>query len=136
MAIGWAAALKLIPWSDVLSNAPMVADGAKRLWSTVAKKPTSSQGETEGFAPAGASESQVHDRTHARLVALEAAIADLHSQMVASSGLIQALADQNAQLIARVDADRARVRRLVIVGWLFAISAIGCFAFLFLNRAN
>ena len=129
MAIGWAAALKLIPWSDVLSNAPMVADGAKRLWSTVAKKPTSSQGETEGFAPAGASESQVHDRTHARLVALEAAIADLHSQMVASSGLIQALADQNAQLIARV-------RRLVIMDWLFAISAIGCFAFLFLNRAN
>ena len=101
MAIGWAAALKLIPWSEVISNAPMVADGAKRLWSTVAKKPATSTADDEGSAPAGASESQVHDRINARLVELEAAIADLHAQMVASSGLIQALADQNAQLIAR-----------------------------------
>ena len=136
MAIGWAAALKLIPWSEVISNAPMVADGAKRLWSTVAKKPASSQADTEVSAPASALESQIDIRTNARLVVLEAAIADLHAQMVASSGLIQALADQNTQLIARVEANRARVRRLVIGGWLFAVAAVGCIVFLSFNRVS
>ena len=136
MAIGWAAALKLIPWSEVISNAPMVADGAKRLWSTVAKKPATSQADTDGSGPAGAADSQIDIRTNARLVVLEAAIADLHTQMVASSGLIQALADQNTQLIARVEANRARVRRLVIVGWLLAIAAAGCFVFILVTRVS
>ena len=42
-------------------------------------------------------------------MALEAAVADLHSQMLASSELIRELADQNAQLIQRIEINRVRV---------------------------
>jgi hypothetical protein len=37
------------------------------------------------------------------------AVADLHQQMLASSELIQALADQNTQLIRRVEVNRVRL---------------------------
>ena len=29
MAIGWLTILKTVPWTEVISNAPKVADGAK-----------------------------------------------------------------------------------------------------------
>ena len=32
MAAGWITALKLIPWDDVVANAPAVLRGAKKLW--------------------------------------------------------------------------------------------------------
>ena len=38
MAIGWLAVLKMVPWSDVIENAPKVASGAKKLWNSVGKK--------------------------------------------------------------------------------------------------
>jgi hypothetical protein len=37
MAIGWLAVLQLVPWSDVISNAPKIAEGAKKLWIRWAK---------------------------------------------------------------------------------------------------
>ncbi len=42
-------------------------------------------------------------------MALEAAVADLHGQMLASSELIRELADQDAQLIQRIETNRVRV---------------------------
>lgn len=136
MAISWLAALKLIPWSDVISNAPMVADGAKKLWSTVAKKPASPQLATAGSPFAASTEAQAINAMEARVAALESAISDLHTQMVASSELIQALAEQNSQLIVRVETNRARVLWLAIIGLVTAISAIGCLVFLFMSRAS
>jgi hypothetical protein len=53
----------------------------------------------------------------AQVVALEAAVADLHSQLLASSELIKALAEQNALLIARAEAMRVRLR------WMLAATA-------------
>lgn len=136
MAISWLAALKLIPWSDVIGNAPMVADGAKKLWSTVAKKPASPQLATAGSPSAASTEAQAINAMEARVAALESAISDLHTQMVASSELIQALAEQNSQLIVRVETHRARVLWLAIIGLVTAISVIGCLAFLFVSRAS
>ena len=136
MAISWLAALKLIPWSDVIGNAPMVADGAKKLWSTVAKKPASPQLATAGSPSAASTEAQAINAMEARVAALESAISDLHTQMVASSELIQALAEQNSQLIVRVETNRARVLWLAIIGLVTAISVIGCLAFLFVSRAS
>lgn len=39
MAAGWLTVLKMVPWGDVIENAPKVAQGAKKLWSSVGKKP-------------------------------------------------------------------------------------------------
>lgn len=53
-----------------------------------------------------------------RIQELEVAAADLQGQMIASSGLIKALAEQNTQLILRIETLRIRM------GWLAAALAM------------
>ena len=108
MAIGWLSVLKAVPWAEVITNAPKVADGAKKLWNSVGKKPPPAA----GAAPP--SEPGVHTPTEleARLAAIEVATSDLHAQMLASSEVIKSLAEQNAQLIRGVEAIRIRARWL------------------------
>jgi len=48
----------------------------------------------------------------------------LHSQMLASSELIKALAEQNAQLIQRIENNRVRLLWLSAVTALVAIAAL------------
>lgn len=114
MAIGWLTVLKLVPWGDVIENAPKVANGAKKLWQNVGKKPApvtpiKPVPNTLGSEPPAVAALQ------AQVSELQVAVADLHQQMLASSELIQSLADQNAQLVKRVGVNRVRVL------WLAAI---------------
>ena len=109
MAIGWLAILQSVPWTDVISNAPKVADGAKKLWKTVGKK-TAAPG-----TAAATTETPTLATQAARIAALETRSAELHNQMLASSELINALAEQNAQLIKRIEANRVRVLWLSVV---------------------
>lgn len=97
MPIPWLTVLQNVPWTDVISNAPKVAGGAKKLWDSVAGKPA-------GIA--------APDAAGDRVAALEGQVAELHRQMLASSQLLQALAEQNTQLIQRVEVQRRWVRRL------------------------
>lgn len=39
MAIGWLTVLQNVPWSEVIGNAPKVAEGAKKLWGAMRKTP-------------------------------------------------------------------------------------------------
>lgn len=110
MAIGWLTVLQSVPWSDVISNAPKVAEGAKKLWNMVGRKSAPPESSEVSTQPAGLSEAQTLAALSDRTAALEAAVADLHDQMLASSELIKALAEQNAQLIQRIEANRVRVR--------------------------
>ena len=135
MAISWIAALKLIPWSDVISNAPMVADGAKKLWSTVAKKPAPAHPDNAGARAVVSTEAQAISALEARVVAMESAVSELHTQMLASSELIQALAQQNSQLIVRVETNRAWVQWLALIGLVGVVCAIGSLVLLWLARA-
>jgi hypothetical protein len=121
MAIGWLTVLKMVPWSDVISNAPLVADGAKKLWKSVGKKPSSPTQATSPVVQVD-SESQAVMLLQARILTLEATTADLHSQMLASSELINALAEQNTQLVKRVEANRTRVLWLAAVTLVLAIT--------------
>lgn len=109
MAIGWLTVLQSVPWSDVISNAPKVAEGAKKLWKMVGRKSVPPESSEVSTQPAGLSEAPTLAVLSDRTAALEAAVADLHDQMLASSELIKALAEQNAQLI-RIEANRVRVR--------------------------
>lgn len=106
MAIPWLTVLQSVPWTDVIRNAPKVADGARKLWQRVARR-TPAAG---AASPAGASLVPADDAV--RLAALEAAVADLHEQMLASSDLIRALAEQNTQLIGRLETQERRLHRL------------------------
>ncbi len=118
MAIGWLSVLKLVPWGDVISNAPKIADEAKKLWSGVAKKPMAPQHSHSNAQPALSSVAQSIAELEARLMDALAEISRLHHQMLESSELIKALADQNTQLIKRVEVTRIRML------WLAGLVAV------------
>lgn len=126
MAIGWLTVLQAVPWSDVISNAPKVAEGAKKLWSTVSKKPTTATPAATDSAAASSSSppSQALAVLESRLAALEATAAQTHEQLVASSELIKALAEQNAQLIRGIEANRVKVMWLAGVALLGAVTGL------------
>jgi len=115
MAIGWLSVLKMVPWGDVINNAPKVADGAKKLWSAVAKKPPAGGLSPVGAQPALSPEAQ-------SIATLQAEVSDLHNQMLKSSELIRALADQNTQLIRRFEISRIRVQWLA--GIMFVLGVV------------
>ena len=112
MAIGWLTVLKSVPWSEVIHNAPVVVDGAKKLWGAVSRQP-----QPTAPAPAAPAANPI-PALEGRIDVLEAALADQHAQLLASSELIKALADQNVQLIGRIDA----LRRMLM--WLGAASVL------------
>lgn len=123
MAIGWLTVLKMVPWSDVISNAPVVADGAKKLWKAVGKKPATPPPSSSPVAQM-VPESQAVAMLQAQIVAMEAITADLHSQMLASSELINALAEQNTQMVKRVEANRVRLLWLAAVTLALAVTVL------------
>lgn len=123
MAIGWLTVLQSVPWTDVIRNAPKVAEGAKRLWNNVAGKqpaPTTAA----GAPPAVGGEPHSLAGLATRVVKLETAAADLHAEMLASSELIKALADQNAQIIERIDSNRRHVLWLSVATALALVAAL------------
>jgi hypothetical protein len=124
MAIGWLSVLSSVPWAQCIRNAPKVVDGAKKLWNAVAKKSSSQKVSDSNPKPFAASELQTLANLDARATVVEAAVADLHSQMLASSELIKELAEQNAQLIQRIETNRVRVLWLSSAMCLTAIVAL------------
>ncbi len=123
MAIPWLAVLKIVPWKEVISNAPAVADGAKKLWNTVGKKSSGPAPPVKQAEAPPPSDNEVIAALQARLAAVEAAAADLHGQMLASSELIKTLAEQNTQLIKRAEANRRRAAWLTAATIVIAIVA-------------
>jgi hypothetical protein len=78
-----------------------VADGAKRLWETVARK------KSPGDVPTGTSATSTPNTPslaslEARMGELAGEVGRLQQEMIDSSQLIKALAEQNAQLVRRV----------------------------------
>lgn len=118
MAIGWMTILSNVPWKDVLNNAPVVADGARKLWKKVGGKAS-----TAGGAPVAVSAT-----AEERIAVLQARVDELHAQMLAASEVVQSLAEQNAQLIARVENNRRRLIGLAI--FTLGVAAIALAAWL------
>lgn len=121
MALPWLKVLKAVPWSDVIAAAPQVANGARRLWDTVGRKPGPEPQPDLGEAMAHLPPEEDMALLAARIEQHEATMAQLHGQVRDASRLIAELADQNAQLIARMDAAR---ERLNIVGFVAAVSTV------------
>lgn len=127
MAIGWLTILKSVPWTEVIRNAPKVAEGAKKLWNAVGKQRAADGVSEAGAQPAASHEPHTLEALEARAAALEAAVYDLHGQMLASSELIKELAEQNAQLVKRIEANRKRTLWLAaatLVLVIYVLSAV------------
>lgn len=124
MAINWITVLKMVPWTEVINNAPKIAEGAKNLWSAVSRKPPELGLPVGVEEPAASPEAQTLDILQAQLAATEAAVSDLHNQMLESSELIKALAEQNTQLIKRAEINRVRVLWLAGGMIIFAVVSV------------
>jgi hypothetical protein len=133
MAAAWLSVLKMVPWSDVISNAPLVADGAKKLWGTVAGKvaPADSAAPDGSGAEATLSpEAKAMAALQSRVQSLESRTTELSDQMVASAQVIKALAEQNASLIKRMEASRVRALWLAATTAFLALLTLGQAAYL------
>ena len=108
MAMSWITAFKVIPWRDVIAAAPVVAEGAKKLWATARKKPPEPLADTTALDPAD------------RLRTLEAQVSELKRELTTSAELIQSLADQNVRLVKAVGALRFRTWVLLVFCVLLA----------------
>ncbi len=125
MALSWLAVLQSVPWSDVIKNAPKVAEGAKNLFDTVARrgqKTAAAQAPANAESPVGvpkSAEAQAIAALETRMAAMDTAMAELNAQLLASSQVIKDLAEQNTQLIQRIEANRVRTL------WLAGASGLG-----------
>ena len=127
MATGWWSVLKTVPWSEVINAAPQVATGARRLWDTVARKSGQAPGMAPGPGMEAAPEEDVFGTLVFRVEKNESTIADLRNQMLQASEIIANLADQNAQLIAKMELARSRLLWLGVatgVTGVFALVAL------------
>jgi hypothetical protein len=125
MAIGWLLVLQSVPWTEVMRNAPKVAEGAKKLWNAIVDRKLPSPGAISSTEQPTLSPEALAIATLQRQVAvLETATTDLHDQMLASSELIKTLADQNTQLIRCIEVNRIRVLWLIGATVVFGILAV------------
>lgn len=120
MAFPWIVAFKIIPWKDVIEAAPAVVRGAKQLWNKVRHDETAQEAATD---------SPVADPAtpEARIAQLEKRVAEMGREAVASSELIQALAQHNERLVAAVETLRLRTRVLMWVSALLAGAVLALF---------
>jgi hypothetical protein len=127
MPVPWLTVLQSVPWTDMIKSAPKVAEGAKKLWNSVGKKPPAAALPEPAMPASSSPEAQAIAALESRAVGMEAAITELHTQMLASSELIKALADQNAQLIRRIETNRVRwlwLAGAVVVASILAVGAL------------
>lgn len=124
MAIPWLTLLSSVPWKDVISNAPKVADGAKKLWKSVAKKSAPTGSSSTQATPSLSTEEQTIATLDTRIVELKAEVSSLSEAMLASSEVIAALAEQNTQLIKSIAIFRGRVLRLALLALMLAFVAL------------
>lgn len=124
--------LSNIPWGQVVENAPKVADGAAKLWNAVTrKKPDQSpDASAKAVVDEAQSDTEIFKR---RLIAMEEHIHHLEEQMGASAELIKALAEQNTQLVGKIELNSVRLLRLATATAIGAIALVGTIVYLLLR---
>ena len=107
MAVGWVAALKLVPWGNVLEATPQILQAAKKLLGSTR------QGTADAAAGtlAGAGDAATPP-VALQLQQLRERVARLEQEQQESAVLIQSLAEQNAQVVQAVEVLRLRNQRL------------------------
>lgn len=137
MAISWLSVLQAVPWSDVISNAPKVAEGARKLWKSVGSRGADDPTEPVVDSTAAAGPALPPDQAllslQGRVRALESALEGLRGQLQQSSELINALAEQNAQLVQRIELNRQRLQRTLLLAAAATALAVGALGWIALR---
>jgi len=103
MAFGWITVLKIIPWKDVLENAPHIAKAAKNLYVGT-KNNISSSGPADSSA--STSDSGNKKSTDSHLHEIEREVSDLNS-------VVRSLAKQNVRIVEAIEVLRIRSKVLI-----------------------
>ena len=118
MAIPWLAALKVIPWGDVIEHAPNVLKAARRLMDRQKAEPELNTSTTVDMA--GQSVPSLGELQN-RLIAAQVQMEGQAQTQVQLTETLAALAEQNAQLVSAVEVLRLRTRLLV---WGMAVLVV------------
>lgn len=124
--------LTKIPWGQVMDNAPKLAEGATRLWNAVTRKKPSPLPDSTATAVADAATADAEELKR-RLMAMQEHILRLEEQMGASAELIKALAEQNTQLVSRIELGNVRLMRLAAGAAIVTVGLFGAIAYLALR---
>ena len=126
--------LSNIPWGQVIDNAPKVADGAAKLWGSVTSFRRKTAPILEAVAQTGEGKLTEIEVLRASVSDMEESIKILSGQMSDSSKLIKDLAEQNTQLISRIELNRAEIVKSRLVAVLFGISMAAATTYLWLRH--
>ena len=122
MAAGWVAALKLVPWGDVIDATPQILQAAKKLLGTTQK------GNADAAAEAleGGAGGEPAMPVALQLQHLRDRVAQLELEQQESAVLIQSLAEQNAQVVRAGEVLRQRQQRLTVAAEEAAAAKCWC----------
>ena len=128
MAFGWITALKIIPWKDVLENAPHIVKAAKKLYAGT-KTDTSFSSETSDPL-AFTTDSKNTESSSFRLQKIERKMLELNDEQESSVELIRSLAKQNVRIVEAIEVLRLRSKILLFICILFGSILVGLIFFL------
>lgn len=110
MAIPWVIMLQAVPWDKVINNAPKMVEGAQKLFSRLkGRKP-----EAPESIKAIAAEIDLMDEAQIRVLIEQnqQKNAALQKDLQDAVQLIEAIANQNAQMVSEIELLRKRTIRL------------------------
>ena len=127
------AVLTNIPWGTVVESAPKIADGAAKLWNSVARwNKSETVDDRQVDVPQQKPQSEI-ELLRTRVHVTEENVRHLNDQMQASSTLIKDLAEQNTLLIQRIELNRVRLIKLSIITSALVAVLLGFNVYLFLT---
>jgi len=130
MAFGWITALKIIPWKDVLENAPHIVKAAKNLYAGTKTDTSSSEAsDSSTFAPDSANKEKGDFRLHK----IESKILELNDEQESSVELIRSLAKQNVRIVEAIEVLRIRSKILLFTCILLGSILVGLICLLILK---
>jgi len=133
VAIGWFAAFKIIPWREVVTAAPSIVQGARKLWSSVTRTEQQVSPLTVQPDEEVSSQADALSAIEARLLALESRTTEIAREAVSYSELIKSLAEQNSQLVQAVGILRLRTRVLLWFTGALGLATVGLFLWVVLH---
>jgi hypothetical protein len=131
MAFGWITALKIIPWKDVLENAPHIVKAAKNLYAgtKTGASFSSETSESSTFTTDSGNTENLDSRLHK----IERKILELNDEQESSVELIRSLAKQNVRIVEAIEVLRLRSKILLFTCILFGSILVGIICLLILK---
>ena len=127
MAISWVAALKMVPWTDVIQAAPHVLKAAKGL---IKKSPEQEAADAMASAPSSTGPqtslpSNAGELALQQVAQLEARIQQLEAAQRASAQVLEQMAEQQAQIVQTVGLLRTGATRLAWACGVLGVCVLG-----------